>query len=214
MTRRSLEVRARTAGEAVDNGLSQLGLAREQVDVEVVDPGTKGFLGLGAREAVVRLTPNLSPADIVRLTLEEILAAGSFHTTVSVDWNEETGIAAVSVEGEDLGVLIGRHGRTLDALQSLLNVACCRPPGGVRQVMLDIGGYRQRRAEIITRMALRAAETVRRTGRGVALEPMPASERRLVHLAIQGSKEFVTRSEGRDPDRRVIIERKGGKEAP
>ncbi len=208
MIRGGLEARGRTADEAIENGLAQLGLTREKVDVEVLEQGSKGFLGLGAREAVVRLVPRFSPPETVRLTLEEILTAGGFRTAISVAWDESTGIASASVAGEDLGLLIGRHGRTLEALQSLLNVACCRPPGGPRQVVLDVGGYRERRAEAITRMALRSAETVRRTGRSVSLEPMPANERRLVHLALQGANDVATRSEGRDPERRVVIERR------
>lgn len=213
MNRDSLEARGKTADEAVAVGLARLGLAREQVEVEVIDPGSRGFLGLGAREAAVKLTPKLSPPQAVRLTVEEILAAGGFATRVATEWDEATGIVTVSVAGEDLGLLIGRRGRTLDALQSLLNVACCRPPAGPRQVLLDVGGYRQRRAETVTRMALRGAESVRRTGRSVSLEPMPASERRLVHLALQDCGDLATRSEGRDPERRVIIERKGTSEA-
>lgn len=208
MTRLPLEVHGRTVEEAIAEGLAALGLAREHAAVEVVEPGSKGFLGIGAREAVVRIAAALSPADAARLMVTEILSTGGFAADVDVQWDEATRVVAVSIRGDNLGSLIGRHGRTLEALETLLNVACCRASSGARQVVLDIGGYRDRRAEVLRRLTERMADTVRRTGRSAALDPMPARERRLVHLALQDAPDIVTRSEGEEPARYVVIERR------
>ena len=208
MTRQPLEVHGRTVEEAIAEGLAALGLAREHAAIEVLEPGSKGFLGIGAREAVVRIVAALSPIDAARLMVTEILSAGGFRADVDVEWDESTRVMAVSITGDDLGTLIGRHGRTLEALETLLNVACCRASDGARQVVLDVGGYRDRRAEALRRLTERMADTVRRTGRSMALDPMPARERRLVHLALQDAPDITTRSEGEEPARRVVIEQR------
>jgi spoIIIJ-associated protein len=208
MTRQPLEVHGRTVEEAIAEGLAALGLAREHAAIEVLEPGSKGFLGIGARAAVVRIVAALSPIDAARLMVTEILSAGGFKADVDVEWDEATRVVAVSITGDDLGTLIGRNGRTLEALETLLNVACCRASDGARQVVLDVGGYRDRRAEALRRLTERMADTVRRTGRSVALDPMPARERRLVHLALQDAPDITTRSEGEEPARRVVIEQR------
>ena len=208
MSRHPLEARGRTVEEAVTDGLAKLGLSREQVVIDVVEPGSKGFLGLGARDALVTLTPAVDPVDAARAVVAEVLAAGGFAATVETTWDTDSRTVEVAVTGDNLGALIGRRGRTLEALETLLNVACCRTADGPRQVVLDVGGYRVRRAETLRLLAERVAETVSKTGRSVSLEPMPARERRLVHLALQDSREVATRSEGQDPVRYVVIERR------
>ncbi|MDP2871272.1 MAG: RNA-binding cell elongation regulator Jag/EloR [Bacillota bacterium] len=199
---KGIEVRGRTADEAVAEGLVQLGLRAEQVDVAVLEPGHRGFLGLGGREAVVRLTPRLSAADLARRFLTEVVQAVGVDASVSV--TEDQGNLTATLQGDDLGTLIGRQGHTLDALQYLLHVVISRH-SGPRQVSLDIGGYRARREESIRRMARRACDEARRSGRSTALEPMSPSERRVVHLELQDQKDVQTESEGEEPYRRVVV---------
>lgn len=205
MIRPPLDVHGRTPEEAIAEGLATLGLTEDQVTVEILEHGSKGFLGLGAREAVVRIVSRLAPADAVQATLAEIMAAGGLAGAVSAEWDEAAGVVSVAVDGADLGPLIGRRGRTIEALETLLNVACCRGKDGPRQVVLDVGGYRARRAEMLGRLASRMADNARRTGREMALEPMSARDRRIIHLALQNDSTVVTRSEGEEPFRRVII---------
>lgn len=199
---KGIEVRGRTPEAAVAEGLQQLGLGPEQVDVAVLEPGHRGFLGLGSREAVVRLTPRLSAAELARRFLTDVVQAVGVGASVSV--TEQQGNLAATLEGDDLGALIGRQGHTLDALQYLLHVVISRH-AGPRQVTLDIGGYRARREEAVRRMARRAADEARRTGRSAALEPMSPSERRIAHLELQEQRDVRTESEGEDPYRRVVV---------
>lgn len=200
---REVEARGRTVAEASASALAQLGLPAAKAAVEVVDPGTKGFLGLGGREAVVRARPNLAPTELVETVLRQILAAGGFAASVSAQATEE-GITA-EVTGEHLGELIGRHGRTLDALQYLVNVICSRSPSGLGPVTVDVGGYRRRREAAVRGQAYRAAEAVRRTGKSVSLEPMAAHDRRVAHLALQDLGDLTTASTGEEPYRRVVV---------
>ena len=204
MRLRARRARGRTVDDAVGEALRELGLAPEQVAVEVLDPGRRGLFGLGAREASVVVTPELPATEIARGIVGDLVAAGGFAVQVQVK-AEEDGSVGVELVGDGLGTLIGRRGRTLEALQYLINVACARAPGGPRRVFLDIGGYRARRLAAVRRQAVRAVENVRRSGRSVALEPMLASERRAVHLAVQELPGVVTRSEGEEPYRRVVI---------
>lgn len=199
---KGIEARGRTPDEATAAGLEQLGLSPEQADVAVVDAGSRGFLGLGARDAVVRITPRLSAADLARRFLADVLGAAGISAAVSV--TEAQGNLTAKVEGDGLGILIGRQGHTMEALQYLLHVVVSRH-GGPRQVALDIGGYRARREEAVRRMARRAAEEAIRTARAVSLDPMPPSERRIVHLELQTMKGVRTESEGEEPYRRVAV---------
>lgn len=193
--------------EAVRNALAQLGVPREQVRVEVLEEGSKGLFGLiGGREARVRVVWQPSKAEAAAEWMRRVTAAMDLHPEIAVRAADE--YVLVDVAGPELGALIGRHGKTLDALQYLLNLATAKVSDEPTRVVLDVGGYRARRAEVLQRIARRAAERVERSGRRVELEPMSAVERRVVHLALQGHPEVVTRSEGEGPYRRVIIERR------
>lgn len=203
---RSVEKKGRTVEEAVRAALRELGVEAEDTEVEVLEEGRRGLLGFGAREARVRVTvrPRRDRFSVQFMTdmLRAMGLAGK------VEAREREGHLWVEVRGEELGALIGHHGRTLDALEYLLNLAVARACGGRGHVVLDVEGYRERRAEAVRRMAERAAERVRRTGRPTTLEPMTARERKLVHLALQGDPDLVTRSEGQEPFRKIVISRK------
>lgn len=204
------EFTGRTTSEAVSAGLQVLGLKEEQVAIEVVDPGSRGFLGLGGREARVLITPLPDPVEIVRTWLREMLSAAGSQADVGVEVQE--GVVCASIEGAGLGALIGSRGRTLAALQYLLNLAVGKRTGGHRPVVLDIAGYRKKREARIRRLAMQAADRVRRTGYRVVLDPMPPAERRLVHLALHEMNDLDTHSEGEEPYRRVVVSAKQGLE--
>jgi len=197
------EFTGRTVAEAVANGLAELGLAEEEARVEVLESGARGFLGLGAKEARVVITPLVSAAKVAERWLREFLDVAGISGVVGV--RTEDGALHASLEGQDMGLLIGAHGRTLDSLQYLLNLAVGKQAQTHQQVFLDICGYRKRREETIRRIARQAAEQVRRSGQPSALEPMSAAERRLVHLTLQEMKDLSTQSEGEEPYRRVVV---------
>lgn len=245
---RVVEKAGRTIDEAIQDALKQLGATRQDVDIEVLEEGSKGLFGLlGARRARVRvqLKPGVEPAPVAdddelfddvseeevepnvvasevrqpspedaAVVEEKLATAEQFLTGVlermGIDAALESrldddGIVIINIAGDDLGLVIGRRGKTLDALQFLVNQVANKT-GGVRvRIVLDAEGYRDRRAEALAALARRMANKVRRDKRRVTLEPMNALERRIVHLTLANEGGVQTYSEGEDPQRRVVI---------
>jgi spoIIIJ-associated protein len=214
----SLEVSAKTVEEAIERGLQQLGLTREQVETVVLNKGRSGFLGMGAEEAVVRLTP-LVPArgesdlpSTAKAALEEILSRMKLkaHVELRTDVQQEEGESgippiALEVDGEDLGILIGRRGETLAALQYILRLIVAHQEKARVPLTVDVEGYKQRRYGSLRELALRMAQQAVSTRQSRTLEPMPADERRIVHLALSVNPDVVTQSVGEGELRKVVI---------
>jgi len=214
----SLEVSAKTVEEAIERGLQQLGLTREQVETVVLNKGRSGFLGMGAEEAVVRLTPLLSvrgESDLqsaAKAALEEILSRMKLkaHVELRTDVQQEEGESgippiALEVDGEDLGILIGRRGETLAALQYILRLIVAHQEKARVPLTVDVEGYKQRRYGSLRELALRMAQQAVSTRQSRTLEPMPADERRIVHLALSVNPDVVTQSVGEGELRKVVI---------
>lgn len=201
----SVEKTGRSVEEAIQEGLRELGVGREQVDVEIVEEGSRGLFRLfPGKEARVRLTVRKTKEEIAREFLERVLGAmGVSYQGVEVDRN--SGVISVSVEAKEAGVLIGRRGQTLDALEYLINVAAGRGGRSGPRISVDVGGYRRQREEKLKRLAERLAKKVKSSGRSIALRPMSSQDRRVIHLALQNDPEVITRSEGEEPFRKVII---------
>ncbi len=198
-----VETSGRTVEDAVLRALEELGVTREDVDVEVLDPGARGMLGLGARETRVRVTLRDSPASVAHTLMARLLRLMGFAGAVRV--REQEGIVAVQVTGDHLGALIGRRGATLDALQFLLSLMVARQTHVRARVMVDVEGYRERRRVVVEDLARRAAERAEREGREIALEPMDASDRRIVHTTLAQAPAVMTFSRGEGPDRHVVV---------
>lgn len=203
---RTIERSGRTVDEAVALALEELGVPSDRVVVEVLDEGKSGFLGIGARPAAIRVTLKASRADRVEGFLGDICEAMGIG--VRIDVQEDAEYLQVDLTGQEAGILIGHHGQTLDALQYLCNLAAARTGEQGPRILLDVEGYRKRRSETLTALAERLAERVVRTGEPVALEPMSAQERRVIHLALQEHPAVSTTSEGDEPFRRVVIQPK------
>lgn len=201
---KSVEKKGKTVEEAVALALLELGAKKEDVVVEVLEEPSKGLFGLlGSREARVRVTKKENRLDFAReyvLRLAELM-----KLPVKVEVVEEAGIIRVNVHGDEVGVLIGRRGQALDALQYLLNLSANRIQDDRRRIVVDVEGYRERREKTLARLATHLAEKVRRTGKSVALEPMTSQERRVVHMALQDNPFVVTHSEGTEPYRKIVI---------
>lgn len=200
----------RTVDEAVTSALVKLGVARSQAQVRVIQEPTKGLFGLlGAKEAEVEVSVSLSPAEVGRDFLIQVFRRMGIESRVKVVPMalEDTGQTLdVLCSEEDLPVIIGRHGATLDSLQYLVNIIANRDKGEeYLRFFVDAGGYRQRHRDSIQRIAERAAEKAVRTKRSVALEPMSAADRKLVHTHLQDRGDVSTTSEGVDPNRKVIV---------
>lgn len=219
--------------EAVERGLQTLGLTRDQVQVEVITPGSRGFLGIGATPARVRLivqgaaaakTSTAAPEEktpeetlvsvddvepLAREILEGILARLGFDARVESYWGDaepgEKRPLVLNIEGKDLGLLIGRRADTLSALQYLVRAIINQQTHRWMNVVIDVENYRRRRQESLKRLALRMAEQVARTGHPVVLEAMPPAERRIIHIALRDHPDVYTVSVGREPRRKVTI---------
>ncbi len=194
----------RTVQEAVQNAVEDLGVTREDVRVEVLDEGSRGFLGIiGQQEARVRVAVD---RDKVRFA-GEFLRGMLLHITeaVEVEVSEDEQFIYCQIDGADLGLVIGRHGATLNAMQYLVNVAAGRSSSDRRTVIVDAGDYRKRRRETLEQLGRRMAERAVSTGRQVRLEPMPPHERKIIHTALQNDSRVTTHSEGKDPQRYVNI---------
>lgn len=213
-----IEISARTVAEAVELALAQLGRDRDEVAIEVLDPGENGD------EALVRVTvvedeeeaPSIEKvSEIAQRVLEDLLERMDIHAYVTAVISHATGpngepeaTITLHVEGADeeaMGLLIGRRGETLRSLQFLLNLLVSRRVQKWPQLVVDVGNYRQRRQESLESLARRMAERVRQTGRPIMLEPMAAYERRIVHLALRNDKAIYTESSGEGENRRIVI---------
>jgi spoIIIJ-associated protein len=220
----SLDMSGRTVEEAIQNALDQLGVSREEVKVTVLKEGKYGFLGLGAEESMVRVEPLKSKPereDDIAEKAEEILETllAMMDVTASVIprlYVPSSGKAgadapiAFDIEGDDLGILIGRRGQTLDSLQYLARIMVAYQTKAWAPIVIDVEGYKQRRSEALQALAWRMAEQVKTKGVPFALEPMSASERRIVHLALADHSEVTTQSTGIGEARRVVISLKEG----
>lgn len=215
-----VEASGRTVEEAVQGALAQIGLDRSQVEVEVLSEGRAGIFGLGAEEARVVLHAVASAAaspDLVeqsRQVLEELLRLLHVEATVTTRPPETPGdglghvSVVLDVNGDDLGILIGRRGETLASLQYLVNLILSRRFQAKAAVGIDVAGYKRRREVALRGLAQRMAERVKSTGRSVTLEPMPAADRRIVHLALAQDPEVTTASIGDGEQRKVAISRR------
>jgi len=201
---REIEVTGKTVDEAIKNGLESLGLGREAVDVEILEQPTKGILGLfGQKPARVRLTVKSKVTERSKKFLDEIIKAMGLNVNYEIFQREEQ--ILINLYGNDVGVLIGHRGETLDALQYLVNLAANKNEEIPRRIVLDAQGYRERREKTLIRLAEKVADKVKQKGHPYALEPMTPQERRIIHTALQNHEGVYTYSEGEEPNRKVII---------
>ena len=200
-----LEKTGKTVDEALQAGLAELGLPLERVDVEVLEEASKGLFGLiGGKPARVRITvKELYAADVARDFLDQVIKAMGIDVIIEMSQQQES--IVFNIRGENLGMLIGKHGQTLDALQYLTNLAAHRDAVDRARVIIDVEDYRKRRAETLTSLAKRIAAQVKRRGDRVVLEPMTPNERKVIHMALQDDTRISTYSEGEEPYRKVII---------
>ncbi len=200
---KQLEITGKTLDEALSEGLNQMGLELSQVEYEVIDEGSKGFLGLGSRPMKLRLTEKDSPALRAESFLSEVTKLIGLDITVETEMEEDA--LRVNLTGENQGILIGHRGETLDALQYLCSLNVNKGRQDYIRVTLDAENYRAKREQTLVSLANRMAQKVARSGRRMAMEPMNPYERRIMHSALQGNDQVVTHSEGQEPNRRVVI---------
>jgi len=207
---RVAEKTGKTVEEAITAGVLELGVDRAHVKVEVLEePAKKGFFGLfGKSLARVRVSYENDPGVLATEFIYKICQAMGVNADTKMSKDGENW--HVDINGPELGILIGRRGDTLDALQYLTNLAVSKILSERVRVIVDVEGYRQRREETLVRLAKRLSEKVKRTGTRVVLEPMNPHERRIIHTSLQDETRISTFSEGEGPNRRVVISLKRG----
>jgi spoIIIJ-associated protein len=209
---KELEVSGKTVDEAIQTALEQLGVSEDKVEVTVLKKGRSGVLGMGVEEAKIKVKLKLEAEDkgnaveIAKEVLDNLIRLMKITAEVSVvQENKDELPVTLNIEGEDLGVLIGRRGQTLASLQYVVRLMVAEKLKGWVPINVDIAGYKQRRYESLRNLALRLAEQVKRNRRLIMLEPMPADERRIIHLALTDHPDVTTQSMGEGEMRKVAI---------
>ncbi len=204
------EFKGKTVEEAITEATIQLETSSDKMEYEIIDRGSTGFLGIGSKPAVIRARRVMNLAEKAEEFLKEVFEAMQMEVTVTVVEDEEEKSLSIDLAGEDMGVLIGKRGQTLDSLQYLVSLVVNRDESEYIRVKVDTENYRQRRKDTLENLAKNIALKVRRTGRAVVLEPMNPYERRVIHSALQADKYVETHSEGEEPYRKVIVSLKEG----
>ena len=200
-----IEVSAKTVNDAITDALVQLGVTSDQLEYEVVSEGSSGFLGFGSKPALIKARRKHSPEESVRDFLTRVFDAMQLDVEIVSKYDEENGLVDVEFKGNEMGVLIGKRGQTLDSLQYLTNLAVNKQTDHYVKVKLDTEDYRKRRKDTLENLARNISYKVKRTKRPVALEPMNPYERRVIHSALQNDRFVSTHSEGEEPYRHVVV---------
>lgn len=212
------EFKAKTVEEAVTAATVAMGITSDELDYEVIEKGSTGFLGLGAKPAIIKarkkekeVVKQAASADTMGLVektkeyLDSLFKAMDIETEVTIDFDEENNNMDINLEGSEMGILIGKRGQTLDALQYLISLFVNKESEAYVRVKLDTENYRARRKDTLENLAKNIAFKVKRSRRSVTLEPMNPYERRIIHSALQNDKYVATRSEGEEPYRKVVV---------
>lgn len=206
-TMKEVEISAATVEEAIEKAEEQLGLTRDKLQVQIIREGKSGIFGLGGKEALIRVSPIAQSEKDVRKVakevLETLLRLLGVSAKVEVVSNEIP--LALDIKGEDLGVLIGRRGQTLAALEYVAKLVVAGQLKAWLPLTVDVAGYKKRHYEALQKLALQLAEQVKAKRRAITMEPMSAEERRIIHLTLADNPDVTTRSIGEGENRKVVI---------
>ena len=200
-----VEFKAKTKDEALTNASLEFGCPIESIEYEVVSEASKGFIGIGAKPCIIKARKKKTFVDEIKEYIASMLDAMGIEAKINIDYDDIEGEMNIDLEGSDMGLLIGKRGQTLDALQYLIRLAVNKKSESYIKVKLDTENYRARRKETLENLAKNIAFKVKRTKRSFALEPMNPYERRIIHSTLQNDKYVATKSEGEEPYRKVIV---------
>ena len=200
-----IEVSAKTVDDAITEASIKLGTTSDKIEVEVIEKGSTGFLGIKSKPAIIKARKKNDTVDNIREFLENVFSAMDMEVTIDIKKAEDDKVYEVELSGKEMGLLIGKRGQTLDSLQYLTNLAVNKHSDGYIKVKLDTEDYRQRIKDTLENLAKNIAYKVKRTKRPVSLEPMNPFERRVIHSALQGDRYVETHSEGEEPFRHVVV---------
>ncbi len=200
-----LEFKGKTVDDALTEATIKFGVTSNDLEYEVLDRGSDGFFGIGRKPAVIRAKVKKTFLDNVKEFAEKLFHAMGVEAKVDIQYDEENHNMDMNLTGEDMGILIGKRGQTLDSLQYLLSLYINKESDTYIRLKLDTENYRERRKKTLESLAKNIAFKVKRTRKPVALEPMNPYERRVIHSALQNDKYVCTKSEGEEPYRKVVI---------
>ena len=200
----AIQKTGKTVDEAVALALGELGITKDEAEIEVIKEGSRGFLGMfGAKDAVVKVKKKFDPERTAKNFLKEMFIAMGLIVNVETKLKDRQ--LEIKISGDDMGIIIGKRGQTLDAVQYLVNLVVNKGTAPYISVTLDTENYRERRKETLETLAFNLAKKVKHTGKNVVLEPMNPYERRIIHSALQNDRYVTTYSEGDEPYRNVVI---------
>ena len=200
-----MEFSAKTVNDCITNACQKFVVTSEKLEYEVITEGSTGFLGFNAKPAIIKARVKSSVDENVKEFLNKVFEAMNLTVVIDIKYNEENATMDIDLSGDEMGVLIGKRGATLDSLQYLVSLVANKESDNYIRVKVDTENYRQRRKDTLENLAKNISYKVKRTKRSVSLEPMNPYERRIIHSALQNDRFVTTHSEGDEPFRRVVV---------
>ena len=200
-----IEISAKTVDDAIIEALLKLETTSDKIEYEVIEKGSSGFLGFNSKPAKIKVRKKFNTADAATGFLDKVFESMGLNVLIKTYLSEDKSSLDIDLEGENMGILIGKRGQTLDSLQYLTSLVVNKESENYIRVKIDTEDYRKRRKETLEKLAYNISYKVKRTRRPVALEPMNPYERRIIHSALQNDKYVSTHSEGDEPYRKVVV---------
>lgn len=200
-----IEFFAKTVNDAITDACQHFTVTSDKLEYVVVEEGSSGFLGIGSKNAVIKAKVKSSVTDDAKDFLLGVFEAMNMTVVVDVKYDADEKSMEIDLSGDEMGVLIGKRGQTLDSLQYLVSLVVNKDSEDYIKVKVDTENYRQRRKETLENLAKNISYKVKRTKRPVQLEPMNPYERRIIHSALQNDRYVTTHSEGEEPYRRIVV---------
>lgn len=201
-----IEITAKTVDDAITEALIKLETTSDKIEYEVIEKGSAGVLGfIGKKPAIIRVKKKFNLIDYTYEFLGDMFKAMGIDVKSEITYDEENRNMDILFSGEEMGILIGKRGQTLDSLQYIISLVVNKESDAYIRVKIDTENYRERRKETLETLAKNIAYKVKRTRRSVSLEPMNPYERRIIHSALQNDKYVETHSEGEEPYRKVVV---------
>lgn len=209
-----IQISAKTKQDAISRAMEKFNVDEEKLDIQVLDEGSKGFLGIGAKDCIINVRKKITKEDLIRDFIQDVYSSLGIKPNIDIvmskDETSEKENIYVSITGEETSILIGRRGESLDSLQMLINIIVNKEVQEHERIILDIENYREKREQSLVQYAKKMAKKAVYQRRSIKLEPMNPYERRIIHYALQNDPKINTFSEGEEPNRRIVLSLKKG----
>lgn len=200
-----LEFTGKTVDEALTEAAIKLETTSDKLEYEVIEAGSNGILGIGKKPAVIKAKKKDSIEDVAKDFLDKVFGAMNIIVSIDIKVSESDRTMDINLAGDEMGLLIGKRGQTIDSLQYLVSLVVNKESKEYLRVKIDTENYRERRKATLEELAKNIAYKVKRTKRSVSLEPMNPYERRIIHSALQNDRYVTTKSDGQEPYRHIIV---------